>query len=249
MAAAGPVARRISGPAADPSGSGDASTRFLLYPGAGTDRSHPSLIAIEQRSPVAVTRLDFPYRRAGRRAPDRAPVLVQSVLDDIDALVRDPGSDPGADPDSDPSVVPHDHRPVDAVVLGGRSMGGRICSMAAPDSPVPVRALVLVCYPLHPPGKPDSLRVEHLPRITVPCLFVSGTRDAFGTPAELERWTATIPGPVTHVWIEGAGHDLRRCDEVVADAVASFLTETLSSRASPASPATRRPHERPTRRT
>ena len=87
------------------------------------------------------------------------------------------------------------------------------------DGPLPRAGLVLISYPLHPPGKPDTLRVEHLPRLHVPCLFVHGTRDPFGTPDELTEWTATIPGPVEHVWIDGEGHDLRGADAKVAAAV------------------------------
>ena len=83
--------------------------------------------------------------------------------------------------------------------------------------------LVLISYPLHPPGKPDRLRVEHLPQISVPCLFVSGTRDTFGTPDELTHWSATIAGPVEHVWVDGRGHDLRHSDEVVAAAIADWV--------------------------
>ena len=90
-------------------------------------------------------------------------------------------------------------------------MGGRMCSMAVAEG-LPAAGLVLISYPLHPPGRPDRLRVEHLPALTVPCLFVSGTRDPFGTPAELEAATAAIPGPVTHVWIEGAGHEVKGHD-------------------------------------
>ncbi len=71
-------------------------------------------------------------------------------------------------------------------------------------------------YPLHPPGKPDNLRVDHLPSISVPCLFVHGTRDPFGSPAELEEWTRTIPGAVTHHWIDGGRHDLKGADDEVA---------------------------------
>ena len=76
-------------------------------------------------------------------------------------------------------------------------MGGRICSLVVADDtdPLPALGLVLLGYPLHPPGKPETLRVEHFPRITVPCLFVSGTRDAFGTPDELQRPRPHDQGP------------------------------------------------------
>lgn len=180
----------------------------MLYPGAGTDCSHPSLLAIEARlgSAASVERRDFPYRREGRRAPDRAPKLMASIRDDLAGIARRRGP----------------------VVLGGRSMGGRMTTMVAADAdgagPVArLAGLVLVCYPLHPPGKPERLRVEHLPAIDVPCLFLSGTKDAFGSPAELEAWTATIPAPVEHVWFEGKGHDLKGVDADIADAVADFV--------------------------
>jgi len=82
---------------------------------------------------------------------------------------------------------------------------------------------VLVSYPLHPPGRPEQLRTAHFPQLDLPCLFVSGDRDAFGTPDELTEATASIPGPVTHVWIEGGRHDLKGADERVAEAVAKWL--------------------------
>jgi predicted alpha/beta-hydrolase family hydrolase len=82
---------------------------------------------------------------------------------------------------------------------------------------------VLISYPLHPPGKADRLRIEHLPSLRVPCLFISGTRDSFGTPDELERHTAAIPGPVEHVWIEGKGHDLKGADDVLSAAVSRWM--------------------------
>ena len=94
--------------------------------------------------------------------------------------------------------------------------------MAVADG-LPAAGLVLISYPLHPPGRPDRLRIEHLPALEVPCLFVSGTRDAFGTPDELERHTAAIPGDVTHVWMEGKGHDLKGCDQLIAEAVAGWI--------------------------
>lgn len=185
-----------------------AAPSVLLYPGAGSSREHSSLIAIERRlaSTARVERLDFPYRREGRRAPDRAPTLMASIREDLVTVRRRRG----------------------AVVMGGRSMGGRMASMVAADvdggGPVArLAGLVLICYPLHPPGKPDRLRVEHLVDITVPCLFISGTRDPFAAPEELVEWTATIPARVEHVWIEGGRHDLRGADDAIADAVAAFV--------------------------
>jgi predicted alpha/beta-hydrolase family hydrolase len=99
-----------------------------------------------------------------------------------------------------------------------------MCSMAVAEG-LPAAGLVLISYPLHPPGKPDRLRIEHLPQLTVPCLFVSGTRDPFGSPAELEKHAAAIPGPVTHVWLDGKGHDLKGADKIVAETVAAWLTD------------------------
>jgi len=93
---------------------------------------------------------------------------------------------------------------------------------------VKAKGLVLIAYPLHPPRKPDTLRVEHFARLKVPCLFVSGTRDAFGTPDELTRWTNTIPGKVTHVWLEGKGHELKGCDERIGAAVAEWVSRLPS---------------------
>jgi uncharacterized protein len=177
---------------------------LLLAPGAGADRTQKTLVAIEQAvAPIPVVRMDFPYRKAGRRAPDRAPVLIEAVREEAAALAEAAHVRPGR------------------LVFGGRSMGGRMCSMAVAEG-LPAAGLALVSYPLHPPGQPTKLRVEHLVELDVPCLFVHGTRDPFGTPDELQKWTATIPGPVTHVWIEG-GHDLRGGDARVAAAVADWL--------------------------
>jgi len=96
-----------------------------------------------------------------------------------------------------------------------------MCSMAVAEG-LPAAGLALIAYPLHPAGKPDRLRIEHLPDITVPCLFVSGTRDPFGTPEEMEAHTGAIPGPVTHVWIDGGRHDLKGADAAVAAAVVDW---------------------------
>jgi predicted alpha/beta-hydrolase family hydrolase len=178
---------------------------LLLTPGAGADRDQPSLVAIERSlSPVPVERMDFPYRLAGRKSPDKPAVLLAAVREGAAALAKSTGLAPNR------------------LVLGGRSMGGRICSMAVADG-LDALALVLISYPLHPPGKPETMRTEHLPRLEVPCLFVSGTRDAFGTPAELEAATKTIPGDVTHVWVDGGDHGLRRKDDQVAEIVSDWV--------------------------
>lgn len=180
---------------------------LLLAPGASAGRDQSALVAIDEAATAqgfSVARMDFPYRLAGRRAPDRAPVLIAAVRAAATSLVAERGL------------------AADQVAMGGRSMGGRICSMAAAEG-LGCLALVLVSYPLHPPGRPDALRVDHFPALTMPCLFVSGTRDAFATPAELEANTAAIPGPVTHVWLEGGDHGLRRRDAATAVAVATWL--------------------------
>jgi predicted alpha/beta-hydrolase family hydrolase len=181
---------------------------ILLTPGAGADRNQPGLVALDEAltaKGIVVERMDFPYRRAGRRAPDRPPVLLQAVRDGAAELAARTKAKPAS------------------IALGGRSMGGRICSMAVADG-LPAAALVLISYPLHPPGKPDQLRIDHFPSLEVPCLFVSGTRDAFGTPDELTKATKTIKGAVTHVWIEGGDHGLRRKDDTVVEAVGSWLS-------------------------
>ena len=183
---------------------------LLLAPGAGSDRDHRTLVRIEAAvAPLPTARMDFPYRREGRRAPDRAPKLVAAVVEEAAALGQRAGVAQGA------------------LVLGGRSMGGRMGSLAVAEG-LPAAGLVLLSYPLHPPGRPEGLRVEHFPALDVPCLFVSGTRDPFAAPADLEAHTAAIPGPVSHVWIDGAGHDVkdlksRPGEAQVVDAVVDWL--------------------------
>jgi predicted alpha/beta-hydrolase family hydrolase len=177
----------------------------LLTPGASAGREQPALVAIDEAlSPIPVERMDFPYRKAGRKAPDKAPVLVAAVREGAAELAKRAGLKP------------------ERLVLGGRSMGGRICSMAVAEG-LPALGLVLVSYPLHPPGKPEKMRTDHFPSLTVPCLFLSGTRDAFGTPDELEAATKAIKGPVTHVWLDGGDHGLRRKDAEVAEIVSDWV--------------------------
>jgi uncharacterized protein len=203
-ASSGQVSRRRPRPGA-----------LLLTPGAGADRTHHTLVAIEQAiAPLPCERVDFPYRKAGKRAPDRAPVAIASLVADAAELVATA------------------HIRPKRLVLGGRSFGGRMCSMAVAEG-LPAAGLVLLSYPLHPPSRPDVLRTDHFAALDLPCLFVSGERDPFGSPAEFEAAVAAIPGPVTQVWLPG-GHDPRNADEAIVAAVSAWLASLR--RARPAEP-------------
>lgn len=172
----------------------------LLTPGASATRDHPSLVAMDvalSAAGVAVERIDLPSSRPG-------PKVLDTIGAAAAALADRAGVAPGR------------------VVLGGRSFGGRMCSVAVAEG-LPALGLALVSYPLHPPGHPEKARVAHLPRLHLSCLFVSGTRDAFATPAELEEATAAIPGRVTHVWIERGDHGLRARHDEVAVAVRDWV--------------------------
>ncbi|MGO8860527.1 MAG: alpha/beta family hydrolase [Acidimicrobiales bacterium] len=186
-------------------GSGPAG--LVLTPGASARRDQSGLVAIDDevtRRDIAVERVEFPGQASGKRRADPPEVCIRTVRAATVELADRLGV------------------PTGRVAIGGRSMGGRMCSMAAGEG-FDVAALVLISYPLHPPGRPDHLRTAHFSRLQLPCLFVSGRRDAFATPHELERETAVIPGPVTLVHVDG-DHSLRRRDAEVADIVASWLT-------------------------
>lgn len=179
----------------------------LLFPGAGSSAAHPSLVEIERAlGPLPVARCDFPYRREGRRFPDRADVLVRCVVEEARGFAQRVGCRTGS------------------IVVGGRSMGGRMCSMAVAEG-LEVAGLVCVAYPLHPPKQPDRLRTGHLPSVAVPSLFVSGTRDEFGSPEELRAATALpVVRPELRL-LDGARHDLRGRDAEVAAVIAGWVAQ------------------------
>ena len=185
----------------------------ILFPGAGTNANHKSLIAIENsikkfHEKIQVRRVDFPYRLAGKSFPDRAPVLIDTVRKAVIQVAIDWDC------------------ATNQIVIGGRSMGGRMCSMAVAETErkLDVAALVCICYPLHPPKQPEKLRTEHLPRINVRTLFISGTRDEFGTVGELKKATSAMNAKVTHKFIDGARHDLKNKDDVVAELVTRWIS-------------------------
>ena len=189
---------------------------LVLFPGAGSSSEHSSLIAIDNAmSPLPVGRFDFPYRRAGKRPPDKAPVLLRCVHEEVSAFAK------------------RNKTRTSSLVIGGRSMGGRMCSLAAAgDTGVAgaigkklnVRGLVLISYPLHPPTKPENLRVDHLSRIAVPTLFIHGTKDPFGSPAEIKKYAKRIDADVAFHFIENGRHDLKGADDPIAAVVHEWVT-------------------------
>ena len=169
-----------------------AERAVLLAHGAGADMHAAALTTVADALAavkVPSLRFNFPYKAAGRRSPGRPAVLEAAVRAAAHELARQ-------------AKVPPDR-----IVLGGRSMGGRIGSMVAADDGA--LGVVLLGYPLHPPGKPAQLRVDHFPKLTMPVLFASGTRDAFGTPDELQQHARAIKGPVTFHWIDTGDHGFK----------------------------------------
>jgi predicted alpha/beta-hydrolase family hydrolase len=141
---------------------------------------------------VSVLRFNFPYIDAGRRVPDPPAVL----LDTWHAIVREAARRAGGLP----------------LVVGGKSMGGRIASMLAADQGLafPAKVLVFFGYPLHPPGRPDRLRDAHLPRVRVPMIFIQGSRDALARIDVIEAIVQRLhPLAQLHV-VEGGDHSFRR---------------------------------------
>ena len=179
---------------------------LVLTPGASARRDQSGLVAIDEAVTnvgLTVERVDFPGPAAGKRRPDSPAVCIDTIRTATSELANRLGV------------------PTRRIAIGGRSMGGRMCSMAAAEG-LEVAALVLVSYPLHPPGRPDRLRTAHFPDLDLPCLFVSGRRDAFAAPAELEGETEAIPGVVTLAFVDG-DHSLRKSEPAAADIVASWL--------------------------
>lgn len=166
------------------------STVVVLAHGAGNDMSAPFLSAVHEglaaQGYVSV-KFNFPYTEAGRRAPDRAPVLEDCYRHVVAALRADPHLAPGR------------------MVIGGKSMGGRMASHLAAQGEA-LAGLLLLGYPLHPPGKTERLRVAHLPKIHVPMLFFAGTRDPLCRLDLLQRTLAELRAPVVLHVIDGGDH-------------------------------------------
>lgn len=168
---------------------------LVITPGASADRDHATLVAIEQGVPeLPVLRLTL----ATTSVPNAVKKIVQAGAEFAEEL--------GVDPKN--------------LAYGGRSFGGRSCSVAVAEG-LPAKALVLLSYPLHPPGKPEKLRVDHFVDISVPTLFVSGEKDPFGKPDEFAQHLPAIPAPTTIEHVTG-NHSPKDNDEIVG-LVRSYL--------------------------
>jgi predicted alpha/beta-hydrolase family hydrolase len=222
-----------------------AATTALAYPAADTDAIAALILAhgagAGQRSPfmvdfaraiaahgIDVVTFNFLYTEQRRRLPDRAPALEACYRAVID------------------SVVEHVEGARRALFIGGKSMGGRIATqVAAAGLTRPVAGIVLLGYPLHPPGRPEQRRDAHLVSVKRPMLFVQGSRDAFGSSAELSPLTMTIdPPPTIHV-VEGGDHSFKvsrndpSAQAAVYDSVQSRIAawiDTVTGRSAPGHP-------------
>ena len=194
---------------------------LVLTHGAGGNAQAPLLIALAETFAAAgftVLRCNLPYRQArpfgppgpGDAARDRAGL--KNAVSKLRGMISG------------------------RIILGGHSYGGRqssmLCAELSKEEPGLVSALLLLSYPLHPPRKPEQQRTQHLPDLRTPTLFVQGTRDPFGSIAEIERALKMIPGKTRLMVVEGAGHDLgfkgKARQEELPPKILSELTELLS---------------------
>ncbi len=206
----------------EPATAGEQVALFVCAHGAGGSMSDRATVAAAnelRRRGLGVVRFNFLYKERGSGRPDPMPKLMETFAAVVEHARRELGP----------------RRPF---IIGGRSMGGRAGSMLAADG-FDADGLLLLAYPLHPPGKPDQLRDAHLPKIRMPVLCFNGTRDVFCTPALMERALKTVTTRWEMHWIEGADHSFHvlkssgRTDAAVLEEVGvvtgAWLT-SLSSR-------------------
>src|SRR5204863_1390764 len=188
---------------------------YVLAHGAGAGMRHPFLESIAQRLAargIATLRYQFPYmeRRAGR--PDSPAIAAATVRAAVAEAAR---VAPGL-----------------PLVAGGKSFGGRMTSTAPAEQPLPgVRELVFLGFPLHPPGRPDDKRAEHLERVQIPMLFLQGDRDEFADLTLLRPVIKRLGGRATLHLVEGGDHSFHvlkrsgRTDAEVMDEIADAIVE------------------------
>lgn len=187
---------------------------LVVAHGAGAGMEHPFMSGFTRAlndDGVATLRFNFPYREAGRKFPDRPPAAIAAWRAAMDAARSRSEGEP--------------------LWAAGKSFGGRMASMAVAEG-MPASGLVYLGYPLHPPGKPEKLRDEHLYGLELPMLFLQGTRDTFATPELLEGVVSRVGPNATLHWCEGGDHSFavaghkRGAAEIgasLAPAAAAFL--------------------------
>ena len=166
---------------------------LILTHGAGSDSTAPLLLALGEAfagQGYLVLRCDLPFRqdrRTGPPFPGNAERDRKGLGNAVAALRE---------------------RVTGRIFLGGHSYGGRQSTILCAAEPELASGLLLLSYPLHPPRKKEQLRIQHLPDLRTPCLFVHGTRDPFASPEELAKALELIPARTELMAVEGAGHDL-----------------------------------------
>ena len=183
---------------------GDLVALLVLAHGAGAGQQHPFMTTTAKgfaSRGIDVVTFDFPYMRERRKVPDRAPVL-EKAFQEVVAAAREWSS-------------------ARTLFIGGKSMGGRMATHLGAARLGGLSGIVVFGYPLHPPGKPQQLRVEHLPSIAVPVLIVQGERDTFGTPEELRSVLASMKVSIELQIVPRGDHSLavsgRRREDVLGE--------------------------------
>jgi predicted alpha/beta-hydrolase family hydrolase len=178
---------------------GEAKANLVLAHGAGAGQQHPFMVGmgsgLAERG-VRVVTFNFPYAEAGRHVPDRPEVLIASYRAVVGHL-RDELTKNGP------------------LFIGGKSLGGRMATHLAAEQEPGVAGVVCLGYPLHPPGRPNQLRVSHLPQIKVPILVVQGSHDAFGSPDEIRTHLGGLR--LELVVVEGGDHSFKQSKKVAPD--------------------------------
>ncbi|WP_345472569.1 alpha/beta hydrolase [Glutamicibacter ectropisis] len=165
---------------------------MILAHGSGAGKNHEFMTGYAQAVAdlgISVLSFNFPYMDAGKKFPDKAPTAI-AVWHQVRAWVDDHLA----------SGLP--------VVVAGKSFGGRMASLAIAEG-MPAKALIFLGYPLHAPKKEDKLRDEHLYPLTVPMLFLEGTKDPFANPSKMEAVVANLNESAELVWFEGGNHSFK----------------------------------------
>jgi uncharacterized protein len=208
----------------EPASSGTEAAVFVCAHGAGGSMSDRGMLATANAlrgQGMGVVRFNFLYKEKKSSRPDPMPKLMETVAAVV-ARVRS-------------ELAPA------KLVMGGRSMGGRAASMLAADG-FDAHGLLLLAYPLHPAGHPEKLRDAHLPKIGMPVLAFSGTRDPLCTRELMERALTTVTAPWRMHWVEGADHSFHvlkssgTTDAAVLSRIAAESREWIDSLAAEAVP-------------